>query len=401
MHVLSVNADGGIEQKNLLKTFEYIYFGIAIFIGLVISVLAPFISRHWLSTVSLSSNTVRYVLMQMGILLALRWPIALYAGGLTGLQKQVLYNFINTGAELIKAVGAIFVLMFVSNSVVVFFYWQIIIMALLVITLHIVLWNKLPSSANRSAFSKELLKKNKSFAAGMGATALAVIILTQTDKIVLSKILDLKTFGYFVLASAIASALFRVIVPVSQAIYPRFVQLVHSNSTNELIKLYHTACQLIAVIVLPVSLTIAFFAKEIVLIWTHNATVTEAVFPLLRILIIGTACNALVTIPYMIQLAYGWTKLGFYQNVIAIVILVPSIIYLTNKYGVSGAVWAWTILNACYILFSMPVMFKRMIKSEQFNWYWNDLVVPLVICLTITDAEDYCSNIFRLIAIFY
>jgi O-antigen/teichoic acid export membrane protein len=378
---LSVVKDGVTEQKNLLRTFEYIYFTIALVIGLVISLSAPLISRHWLSGNTISPKTVQYALIQMGFLLALRWPTALYAGGLGGLQKQVLYNTVNTAGEFVKAIGAIVVLAFVDNSITAFFYWQIVITGVIVLVLRLLLWKKLPVNGVKPFFSKPLLIKNKTFAAGMGATSLVVIILTQTDKIILSKILDLKTFGYFTLASAIAASLYRIIVPVSQAVYPRLVQLVHSNNDDELVKTYHFSCQLISIIVIPVSLTIAFFSKEVVLVWTNNAAITESVYPLLRILIIGTACNALVTIPYMTQIAYGWTKLGLYQNVIAIIILIPSLIYLTNKYGASGAVWVWAVLNAGYIFFSMPVMFNKILKKEMWNWYWNDVFMILLVAI--------------------
>jgi O-antigen/teichoic acid export membrane protein len=313
----------------------------------------------------------------MGVLLALRWPTALYAGGLTGLQKQVLYNSINTGGELVKAIGAIAVLLFVNNSIVTFFYWQIIITSIVVFTLHVILWKQLRFTISTPKFSKALLKKNRSFAAGMGATTLAVIILTQCDKIILSKILNLQTFGYYTLAYAIASSLNKITIPVSQAIYPRLVQLVHSDHYKDLVKLYHTACQLLACFILPVALTILFFSKEIVMIWTRNEVLTEAVYPLVRVFIVGTACNALVTIPYMAQLAHGWAKFGLYQNIIAILFLIPSIIYLTNKYGVSGAVWSWAILNIFYILLSVPVMYTKILKTEKWKWYWNDLFMIL------------------------
>jgi O-antigen/teichoic acid export membrane protein len=402
---LSVSATGGSEQKNLLKTFETIYFAIATCIGLIILSLAPVISKHWLSTVHLSPATVRLVLIQMGVLLALRWPYALYAGGLTGLQKQVLYNAVNTSGELVKAVGAIAVLMFVNNSIVAFFYWQIIITAITMVTMHFILWRQLPVTGGKPIFSKAVLKKNKSFAAGMGGTTLAVIILTQSDKIILSKILNLQSFGYYTLAYAIASSLNKITIPVSQAIYPRLVQLVHSDQYKKLAKLYHTGCQLIACFIVPAALTVIFFAKEIVLLWTRNQTLTEAVYPLVRVFIVGTACNALVTIPYMTQLAHGWAKFGLYQNIIAIMFLIPSIIYLTNTYGVSGAVWAWAILNTFYILVSMPIMFTKILKTEKWIWYWNDFLLILIPALTsavlLRIIFNFCSSQSILFTIAY
>ena len=374
---LSVLEQGAVEQKNLLRTFEYIYGGIATGIGIIIILCAPVISRHWLSATVITPQTMQFALVQMGILLALRWPTALYAGGFNGLQKQVLYNMINTGSELIKAIGAIVVLAFVNNSISSFFYWQIIITCGTLVVLHIILWKSLPITSEKPSFSKALLVQNKAFATGIGATSLLVIILTQADKIILSKLLDLTTFGYFTLASAIASSIFRIIFPVSQAVYPRLVQLVHSHKNAELIRTFHAACQFIALAVVPISLLIIFFSKEVVLIWTQDAVVTASVYPLLRILMIGSVCNALVTIPYMLQLAYGWTKLGLYQNLVAIILLIPSMIYLTNLYGANGAVWVWSILNACYIIFSMPVMFARYLSTEKWKWYLDDILKPV------------------------
>jgi O-antigen/teichoic acid export membrane protein len=391
---LSVQDGGHIEQKNLLRTFEYIYAVIAVAIGLIILLFSSLISKHWLTGNSIPPSTVQFVLVQIGILIALRWPTALYAGGLTGLQKQVLYNIINTAGEFVKSVGAVIVLAFINSSVTTFFYWQIIISGLIVLLLRSNLWKKIPASIGEPIFTKALIKKNRNFAAGMGATSLVVIILTQTDKIILSKILTLETFGYFTLASAIASSLYRVIVPVSQAVYPRLVQLVHSKQEADLIKLFHNSCQLIAIIVLPLTFTIVFFSDEIVMLWTRNVTITAAVSPLLKILIIGTACNALVTIPYMTQLAYGWTKLGLYQNVIAIIILIPSVIYLSNKYGAYGAVWVWAVLNASYLAFSMPIMFSKILKDQMWYWYKYDLLKLIFISFF---TAILCRWIFRAI----
>ena len=150
-----------------------------------------------------------------------------------------------------------------------------------------------------------------------------------------------------------------------------------------------------ACFILPIALTIIFFSQEIVRIWTKNAALTEAVYPLVRVFIIGTACNALVTIPYMAQLAHGWAKLGLYQNIIAILFLIPSIIYLTNHYGVSGAVWAWLILNVFYILFSMPVMYRKILRSEKWKWYWNDMFLILISLLIMAVLLRVLFNYFQ------
>ena len=51
-------------------------------------------------------------------------------------------------------------------------------------------------------------------------------------------------------------------------------------------------------------------------------------------------------IPYLAQLAYGWTSLAFYQNLISVIILVPLMVLFTQSYQGIGAAYVWVILNA-------------------------------------------------------
>ena len=88
-------------------------------------------------------------------------------------------------------------------------------------------------------------------------------------------------------------------------------------------------------------------------------------------------------LPYALQLAYGWTKLAFYTNLIAVIILVPSIIYMTKWYGPGGAAAVWVALNCAYILISMQFMHRRLMPEEKWRWYFQDLGVPVGLTLLI------------------
>ena len=52
------------------------------------------------------------------------------------------------------------------------------------------------------------------------------LLLTQLDKVMLSKLVSLEQYGYYALAAAVANLLYMVITPVSQAYYPHFSSLV-------------------------------------------------------------------------------------------------------------------------------------------------------------------------------
>jgi hypothetical protein len=50
-------------------------------------------------------------------------------------------------------------------------------------------------------------------------------------------------------------------------------------------------------------------------------------------------------------------------------------------YGATGAAIAWFVLNMGYVLFEIPVMHRRLLRKEKWRWYWQDVCLPLVVCI--------------------
>jgi hypothetical protein len=90
-----------------------------------------------------------------------------------------------------------------------------------------------------------------------------------------------------------------------------------------------------------------------------------------------------MSLPYALQLAHGWTRLSFLKNVVAVILLVPLMIWLVRHYGAAGAATAWIILNSGYFLFEIPIMHQRLLKKEMGQWYIYDVALPLGIIVTI------------------
>jgi O-antigen/teichoic acid export membrane protein len=249
------------------------------------------------------------------------------------------------------------------------------------------LWRRLPHGDNKAVFQKQLLNSIWKFAAGMSGISILAIILTQLDKIILSKMLTLEMFGYYILAGAVAVSLYRIIAPVFSAIYPSFTQLVSISDQDGLKRLYHKSCQVMSVLVLPIAVVIPLFSYEIILLWTHwtqnpaAAAAAEKCYLLASILICGTAINGLMTLPYALQLAFGWTKLSFFKTLIAVILLVPLIIYMTLRYGAIGAASVWLVLNMGMFFFEIPIMHRRLLRTEKWRWYLQDVGLPLMTCI--------------------
>jgi len=85
----------------------------------------------------------------------------------------------------------------------------------------------------------------------------------------------------------------------------------------------------------------------------------------------------------MLQLAYGWTSLAFYQNVVAIIILIPLLFLLIPYLGAVGGAIAWVLLNVGYVIFLIPVMHRRFLRGDMWRWYIADVGLPAACCVII------------------
>jgi len=363
------------ETRDLVRTLETIYWTIAVFAGMAVVASSPFIEHHWIKSGNLSPTAIEQAFVIMGFVTIFQLPVSFYTGGLIGLQKQVALNLIAACVATLRGAGAILVLHWIP-TIQAFFLWQSAIGAINFVLYARVLWHYLPQSNHRPAFQLHLIKGVWRFSAGMGGISVLAVILTQLDKVVLSKMLSLEMFGYYMLASVVAMSLTRIFTPMFFSIYPRFTQLVSINDQDGLRQLYHKSCQFMAVLILPVATVTAFFAYEIILLWTRNTITAEKTHFIVSVMICGTALNGLMNPPYALQLAFAWTRLPFYVNLLSVTLFIPIIIVVVTAFGAIGGALAWLILNIGYVLFWIPLIHKRILRAEKWRWYWQDGFLP-------------------------
>jgi O-antigen/teichoic acid export membrane protein len=391
--------------RDLLRSIEVIALGMAIAIALGIWVASDWLASDWLKSESLSSETVAYAFTLMGMVTALRFAEGVYRSSILGLQRQVLFNIVNSAMATIRSVGAVGVLVWVSPTIEAFFLWQ---GAVSIFTLFVLAWatyRMLPKADVTGRFSLKTLQGIWHFAGGMMGITLLSLMLMQVDKIVLSKLLNLSEYGYFMLASAVAGAIFMVSHPIVQAWYPRLTELHALQDQSRFIETYHQGAQLITVTMGTAVVILFIFAEQILYLWTKNIELASRTAPLATLLALGNFLNALMFMPYQAQLAHGWTSLAIRINIIAVVILVPTILWATPHYGTKGAALAWVFLNAGYVLIGVHFMYRKILRTEKWYWYKNDLIWPIgaaVISALIMDKlipADQSSGLPQLVAI--
>ncbi len=373
------------EAREFVRTLEIGYWAIGAVIGVGVLIASPFIANQWIKSVSIPTDTVKQAVITMGLMAAVQWPLSLYEGGLMGLQKQVQANAVKIGMATFSACGAAFILWKVSATITAFFAWQIVVNGLYVMLFALMLWRNLPSSNHATRFNIGVIRNIWRFAAGMSGISLSAVILMQLDKMLLSKLLTLDMFGYYTLAGSVSGIIpFLLVGPVFTAIFPKLTSLVALNDEVGIKLLYHQSTQFMAVLVLPVASLMAFFSFDIVFLLLRTAKTAEVTAPIISVLVVGMALNALMTLPYALQLSHGWTSIGLRINLFLIVALVPAIYFMATHYGPIGAASVWILLNGIYMLIGLPFTHQRLLRGEMWSWFVKDVAPPLAVVLLVT-----------------
>ncbi len=375
---LSVQPDRSLHMRNLVRTAELLYWALSLITGLMLFVMAPAISHHWLSKTALPPDVVILAVELMGVTLALRFPNIFYSGGLQALQLQVLNNTLKVVMETIRSVGALICLKVIAPSIIVFFAWQAGTAAVATLVTGALLWSSLPSADAPARFRPEIVSSLWKLALSMAGASLLSVILLQGDKIFLSKLLPLEVFGYYSIAIVFATGLQQLMGPIFSAFFPRLTQCFASGDKAGLALTYHKASQLLAVAAFPMAAIICIFSREVLFLWTQDLAISQNASLALSLLIIGTMLNGLSSLPFFLQFAHGWTSLALAGNIVAVCVYFPLIYVLTARLGLPGAAAAWLVLNLLYVCISVQLMHRRILPGEKWSWYVVDVAIPLM-----------------------
>lgn len=390
--VARASASGNIQEAGkLLHSLAIIYWGMAGVIALLIVALAPLIAEYWLQSKAIPQQTISHALMLMGLVIACRWPVGLYQGAVMGAQRQAVSSIINMAMVTLGSLGAVAVLAFVSPTIEAFFVWQAFVGLLHSIGMRWAAWRAVGKSKS-TLFDANELKRVWRFSLGMGGIAISSLIFTQLDKVILSKTLGLEEFGHYMLATAVVSGLYLLILPIFNIVYPRFSALIINENIEKLTALYRLGTRLLATVLFPIAMVLAVFPEDLVYIWTGNPDIAASVAPVITVLAIGSALHGVMYFPYALQLAYGMTRLSLKINAIMIVALVPLIIHFSLTYGALGGAMAWLVLHVMYVLLGTWMTHRRLLTGLGTQWLCQDVGIPFLLSVFVGLLGRYTAQ---------
>jgi O-antigen/teichoic acid export membrane protein len=288
-------------------------------------------------------------------------------------------NTVIVALVTMKHLGAVVVLIFVSSEVIVFFIWNLGIEALQTAVTGFFFWRNLKISSYKAGFKVTQIKRIWRFATGMSLIGATNVALSQADKLFVSKVFSLETFGYYSAVWTLAGALFFLSYPIVTALFPRYAQLFGKGATKELSQLYRQSNRILAAIMLPFGISFLIFAEQILSIWLPMAGDPKLIAGVFRILVFAVMLNSFFNLPVNLQLSSGWTGMMITTNVVWLFIFPLSIYVLVSVMGLLGAPMSWLLYNLfCFIIVAQLAHRKLFGDKMRFHYYFQDIGVPFL-----------------------
>lgn len=394
-----------LHYRQLFRALSAIFVGIAVIGGTALWLLAESIAYKWLQVETLSMNSVIVAVQIMAVSVALRWLGGLYRGVITGSERLVWLSGFNAIIATLRF-PAVFITMWQYGFTPTVFFWHQLAVAIVEVLGLYLMSNRLKPVITKGeiiGWSIQPVKPVLKFALTIAFTSSVWVLVTQTDKLILSGILPLAEYGFFTLAVLVASGVMILSAPVSTVIMPRMARLHAEGKHDEMIQVYRNATQLVSVVAGSASLTIAFFAEPLLYAWMGDREIASNAAPILTLYALGNGVLAVSAFPYYLQYALGNLRYHLIGNLIIVITLIPAIIWAASEYGGVGAGWAWLGINSLYLLLWVGYVHHKLQPGLHISWLMNDILnICLVILLIAGTASRLDTELFdRLLIIIY
>ena len=370
-------ATDALNYRSLVRALELIFLAVALLGGVAMLAAAGYIARDWLRVSQLPTAQVLAAVQLMAIIIAMRWMAGLYRGALSGAEQLVWLGWFNAAIATLRFSGVLPLLMFVGTSPTMFFGYQLAVALVELVVLVVYAYRHMPAlpAGSRLRWDLKPLKPVLRFSLTIAFTSSVWVFVTQTDKLVLSRILPLADFGYFTLAVLVASGIMILSGPVGNAIMPRMAKLEAEGAHAQMIRIYRHGTQLVAVVAGAASVTVAFGAEALLWAWTGDAELARQAAPVLILYAVGNGVLAVSAFPYYLQFAKGDLRLHLIGNAVFVVLLIPLVIWAATGFGAMGAGYVWLGMNLVSFIAWLPFVHRRFEPGLNLRWYCNDIAV--------------------------
>lgn len=270
------------------------------------------------------------------------------------IKKFKFYNLFMFGLPNVLFIVILLLFFYLGKSdFYVFLAYVIAIIFIVIMELLLVFRVKFKEIETTKFTTKKLLR----VASPMLFSSLLLYLLNWTDIIILGLMTDEKQVGIYNIAYKIGSVGFLVLISISTIITPKIADLFGNDKLEELKKLIHQYTRLIAILTLPVVLTLIFLSDFILSFFGNETTsgATTLIIVAISVFLSATAGNVdqILNMTNHQVILKNITIISFFINVILNIILIPN-------YGIIGSAFSSLISTIIINLLCLIYIKKKL-----------------------------------------
>lgn len=366
------NSPERVASRPLLRTAVTFYWGMAALIGAILSVSSDLIAAAWFNPDAIDIAVLERSLQVVALILALRWPVALYSGALAGIQRMDASNATKVVVITLRLLGGILAVL-VWRDLGAFLIWTAFSALVEVLAYMAVCRKVMPKMDWRPGFSIPAIHAVWGFSLSMNGLALVAMGITQLDRLLISKMLSLESLGYYSLAYSAATAISMILSALNSALIPSFAAAHAANATATLLQRYDKASRVTLFATGAVVFTLVFFGRSLLDVWVSPVAAEEAWRPL-AILSVGFWFGGAASCAYNVGVACRQPAPLLKLSALSAILYVPVIYGMIYFRGVEGAAAAWLLLNTAYVAVLIPLVHRTILKIPVAHWFSGTLL---------------------------
>jgi O-antigen/teichoic acid export membrane protein len=366
-----------LKKRTIIKTYEIALVFLGFAAGGATIVSASWVASSWLGTQEDAQSELLSAVRLAGLSIILQLLVSFYNACLLGLEQQVRANTLLISATVARTAGAICVLWAV-NTLIAFFLWQLAVGIVYALVLRQQLLRVVGGTREKVRVNPTIWITNYRFSLCAWGMSVLSIVVSQADKIFVGKMFSLETYGYYNLASTIASVPLMLGSAFSTALLPRINALISSNKTEECEILYIRAGTVLGAILFPITSILLLFPLELVTMLTGSRDIAQKTSMSACLLAIGSTALSLQMLPYTICLAKAKLKLNLWLSIVMSIISFPLMTVLGGIWGAVGVCLSWAIINISAGSILALYVHRYHITTHMRTWLTACVIRPMI-----------------------
>jgi O-antigen/teichoic acid export membrane protein len=372
------------DSMPLLHTATTIYWALALLIGAAFAAAANHVSGKWVHADAISNFDITLGLQITGLFIASRWPVALYSGVLTGLQRLDVLNAVKAAALTVRMLGGILVLL-LERDVKGFLIWLAISAIVEVLAFAGACRRVFPAWQCTLRLSANAVRQVWRFSLSIALLGALSIAITQLDRLLVGTRLSLEDLGHYALAHNAALAMTLILGAFSTAMMPSLAASFSSADRDALTRRYDISSRLVVFVTGALFFPMIFFGEALLSIWVGAQAAAGAWQPL-AILAVGYWLSCIASNPSTLAVSCGRPQIPLQVTAGCSVLYMPALYFLTTNWGVNGAALAWVGLFGTCMLILTPIVHHQVFRQPVLPWYGGTVMPSLLLGIAIFGA---------------